>query len=311
MATTEIRMIDPVLTSIAQSYRNESFIGQHLFPIVNITHIKGKILIFASVAFQPRAIDRALRASSNRIPTEKINYIEFGMRERDVEISLDYLEEEETPDFLQYEQQMTRQLFDLLLLNREKEIADFVQNSSNYPTDQVKTITSAEAFDDYTNGYSPLKAIQEGISKIRQKVARYPNVMVLGEATFRALINHPEIIERIKYSGISRVNTKILSELLSIRNIYVGLAVYDNGSNFTDIWSDIIILAYFDEENESRRTPYGFSFGYLLQKSGYPEVDTYYENGGKIKIIRATDNYTFTVTSPQASYLISNTNHLS
>lgn len=310
MATTEIRMIDPVLTSIAQSYQNASFVGNHLFPIVNLNHSKGKIPIFGKTAFQPREMNRALRAGSNRIPMDEISYLEFEMRERDVEISIDYLEEE-SPDFMQYEQQMTRQLIDLLLLNREKEIADFVQNPSNFSSDHTKIVATSEAFDDYSTGTDPLKIIHEGIAKIRQKVARYPNVMVLGESTYRALINHPSIIERIKYSGASSATTKILSELLEIPNIYVGRAVYDNGLNFADIWMDNVVLAYVDEENQTRRTPYGFSFGYLLQKSGYPEIDTYYENGGKIKIIRATDNFEFKVTTAQAGFLISNTNHLS
>ncbi|MGQ9819942.1 MAG: hypothetical protein ACUVQ1_08510 [Candidatus Kapaibacteriales bacterium] len=135
--------------------------------------------------------------------------------------------------------------------------------------------------------------------------------MTIGDSSYRALMNHPHILERIKFSGVTSVNTKILSELLGIQNIYVGLAVYDNGSNFADIWSDNIVLAYVDEENDTQRSPYGFSFGYSLQKSGYPEIDTYYENGGKIKIIRATDNYTFKLTTPEAGFLIFNTNHLS
>ncbi|MGQ9819941.1 MAG: hypothetical protein ACUVQ1_08505 [Candidatus Kapaibacteriales bacterium] len=155
MATTEIRMIDPVLTSIAQNYRNASFVPKHLFPIVSINPTKGKIPVLGKTAFQPREINRALRASSNRIPTDKIQYFEFEMRERDVEISIDYLEEEESPDFLQYEQQMTRQLIDLLLLHREKEIADFVQNPSNFSSDQIITITVTNDFDDYTTGFDP------------------------------------------------------------------------------------------------------------------------------------------------------------
>ncbi|MGB9912310.1 MAG: hypothetical protein ACPLRO_02975, partial [Candidatus Kapaibacteriota bacterium] len=103
-----------------------------------------------------------------------------------------------------------------------------------------------------------------------------------------------------------------LSELLEIPNIYIGLGVYTiNGVDFVDIWGDNIILAYVEEEDRGRTTRMGMSFGYLLQKKGYPEVDTYFENGGKIKVIRGTDTYTFLRTSPDAGYLIYNTNHLS
>jgi hypothetical protein len=40
-----------------------------------------------------------------------------------------------------------------------------------------------------------------------------------------------------------------------------------------------------------------------------PEVDTYNENGGKIKVLRYTDNYSVNVTAQDAAYLISNINH--
>lgn len=195
MSATEIRMIDPVLTSIAQSYRNTNFVCNHLSPIVSINHTNGKIPVLGKATFQPREIHRALRVSSNRIPIDKINYCEFEIHECDVEIPIDYLEEEESPDFLRYEQQMTRQLIDLLLLHREKEIADFVQNPSNFPAYQVITITANNAFDDYSSGADPLGIIQNALGSIRQKVARHPNVMVIEDSSYRVLMNHPFKLE--------------------------------------------------------------------------------------------------------------------
>ncbi len=311
MASNEIRMIDPVLTSIAQSYSNSSFVANHLFPKISINRTKGKIPVFGKEAFVHRDTFRAIRASSNRIPTDEISYIEFEMKERDVEVSLDYLEEEQTPEFLQHEQQITHQLVDILLLGREKEIADYVQNPNNYPSTMTMEITAANAFDDYTKSVDPIAKIREGMSKIRQYIGRYPNVMILGDATYRALINHPKILDKIKYVGLGKGDTKILAQLTEIPNVFLGMGVVSvDSSSFSDIWMDNIVLAYVDEEN-SGRSRLGASFGYLLQKTGFPEVDTYYENGGKIKVIRATDNYSFVVTSAEASFLIYNTNHIS
>lgn len=311
MASTEIRMIDPVLTSIAQSYGNSSFVADRLFPKISINKTKGKIPVFGKEAFIHRETFRATRASSNRIPTDEISYIEFEMKERDVEVSLDYLEEEQTPDFLQYEQQITRQLVDILLLGREKEIADYSQNPNNYLSGMAMEITAANAFDDYTKNIDPIVKIREGMSIIRQHIGRYPNVMIIGDSTYRALINHPKVLDKIKYSGLGKGDINMLAQLTEIPNVYIGMSVLSVDSNvFTDVWGDNIVLAYTDE-NESGRSRIGVSHGYLLQKNGFPEVDTYYENGGKIKVVRATDNFTFVVTTPEASFLIYNTNHLS
>ena len=40
-----------------------------------------------------------------------------------------------------------------------------------------------------------------------------------------------------------------------------------------------------------------------------PQIDTYFENGGKIKVIRNTDNYALKITANDAAFLIKNTNH--
>lgn len=308
---TEIRLIDPILTSIAQEYRNTSFVANHLFPTVAVNKRKGKIPIFGKQSFVERETIRAIRSSSNRIASQEIDYIDFEMIERDVEVALDYIEEEELADFLEVERQATNELVDILLLGREKEIADFVQNPNNYPNEMKMEITPTYAFDDYSKTVDPILKIRDGMVAIRKKISRYPNVMVIGEATYRALLFHPKITERVKFVGMGKINAQILAELLEIPKIYIGLGVYTtNGTDFIDIWGDNIVLAYVEEEEKGKTTRMGISFGYLLQKKGFPEVDTYFENGGKIKVIRATDTYTFLQTTPEAGFLIYNTNHL-
>ena len=44
----------------------------------------------------------------------------------------------------------------------------------------------------------------------------------------------------------------------------------------------------------------------FLGRMDKPEVDYYYESGGKIKALRVTDNYSQLVLSPQSGYLIQN-----
>jgi hypothetical protein len=67
-----------------------------------------------------------------------------------------------------------------------------------------------------------------------------------------------------------------------------------------------MVLAYVNENEKGKRNQYNPSYGYTLQKKGCPEIDTYYENGGKIKVIRCTDCYSIQVTCPEAAHLIYN-----
>lgn len=306
----ELRMVDPVLTTIAQGYANSSMVADKLFPVVPVSKLKGKIPVFGKDAFVVRNVNRAMRAQSNRIPPSDLELVEFETYERDIEMAIDYLEEEESPDFYRYEQRIAKDLSDILLLVREKEAADYVQNSSNFVSDLKEVITSETAFDDYTNDTDPIEVIRDGMSSVRNRIARYPNTMIIGDATYQTLMSHPDIIERVKYSGLKKVTSNILSELTDIPNIHVGMSVYTtDGSAFTDVWQDNIVLAYVDQSSREKRSEFNPSYGYILQREGKPEVDSYYENGGKIKVVRNTDNFCVKVTASDAAFLISNTNH--
>jgi hypothetical protein len=304
----DLRMIDPVLTTVAQGYSNASMIAHKLFPLVKVSKLKGRIPVFGKEAFVVRDMERAMRAASNRIPPADLDFVEFETQEKDIETAIDYIEEEETPNTARLEHRITRQLVDMMQLGREKEVADLVQNTSMYDSAMKNEIDAAHAFNDYSLSIDPLSIIEEGMVAVRNKIARYPNTMIIGDSSYRALVNHPKIIERVKYTGSGNVNRKALAELLDIDRIYVGMAVMtEDGTTFNDVWQDNIILAFVDRsDNPSEYNP---SFGYILQRKGKPEVDSYYENGGKIKIIRNTDNYCVKVTAPEAAYLISNTNH--
>ncbi len=307
----ELRMVDPVLTTIAHGYSNASMVADFLFPIVQVPKLKGKIPVFGKEAFVVRQTERAIRASSNRIPPADLELVSFETQEKDIEIALDYLEEEESPDFYRLEQRITKELMDILMLGREKDAADYVQNTSNFATGLKEIIASGNAWDDYSlTDVDPVLVIKEAMSAIRSRIARYPNVMVIGDSAYQTLMQHPKLLERVQYSGLSKITRQILAEITEIPNIQVGMSVYStDGSTFTDVWGDNVILAYVDLRNRENRSEFNPSYGYTFQREGKPEVDTYYENGGKIKVIRNTDNYCIKVTASDAAFLISDTNH--
>jgi hypothetical protein len=234
--------------------------------------------------------------------------MDFETHERDVEIALDYLEEEESSEFFRYEQRSTKELLDILLTGREKAAADLVQNPANYD-DDMKLVISSEADSIYSPTSNADTETWVNIAKdaIRSKIGKYPNVMIMGDVTLRKILNHNSMTNKIRYTNNFTVNAELVKEVYNIENIIVGTSVYSpDGVSMEDIWGDNIIFAYVDQS--PRRSEYNPSFGYTFRRKGMPEVDTYYENGGKVKVIRATDNYSVQVTGKDAGFLIANTN---
>lgn len=304
-----LRMVDPVLTTLVSGYSNSAYIAHRLFPLITVSKMKGKIPVFGKEAFAVHETERAIRAASNRIPPPGTSLVTFETNERDIETALDYLEEEESADSFRYEQKVTKDLMDILLLGHEKEAADYVQNPANYATAMKTALTSVNALDNYTSATSPIEIINTAKEAVRSRIAKYPNAMVMGTSVYNALINNPYITDLVKYSDIPLVTGDILKKVFGVDQLYIGFSVYsEDGDGFTDIWGDNIILAYVDT-NRNSPSEFNPSFGYTFRREGMPEVDTYYENGGKIKVIRATDNYCIKVTAQDAAYLISDCNH--
>ncbi|MBS4001017.1 MAG: hypothetical protein KGZ71_11105 [Desulfobulbaceae bacterium] len=308
----ELRMVDPVLTTLAQGYSNAALVADKLFPVVFVNKLKNKIPIFGKEAFLVRQTDRAIRASSNRIPPYEFEMMTIETRERDIETAIDYLEEDETPTFFKLEQKIAKDLKDILNLGWEKDAASLAQDATNYEIGLSQELTSLEAFDDYESETDPIAIIRNAMSAVRGHIAKYPNVMVLGDSTYQALIDHPKILERIKYSGLSKVTTAILAQILDLEQVHVGKAVEcDVDGVHSDIWQDNIVLAYVDDNQSNRRSEFNPSFGYTFRRENMPEVDSYFENGGKMKVVRCTDNYSVNLTSKAAGFLIKHTNHSS
>ena len=155
-----------------------------------------KIPVFGKEAFYLRAVDRAIRADSNRIPPSEISLIDFETQEKDLEMALDHLEQEEAGNLEQYMTQITKTLADSIALSREKYAADISQNASNYASGMKTVVDAGTAFDDYTNSTDPIEVIKDGLEAVRGKIGKFPNTMVLGESTFRVLMSHPKILDK-------------------------------------------------------------------------------------------------------------------
>jgi hypothetical protein len=299
------RVVDPVLTNIARGYSNASFIALSLFPVVPVEKEAGKIPQFNKEAFKIYNTERAIRAKSNRISPEGRTTIDFTLTEHDLEYPMDYRETQE--DIFPLKIHATQVTTDGISLRHEKICADLVQNLVSYPAGNKITLSAPDKFDNPSS--NPFIVFETAKESLRSKIAKRPNVCVLGASSYKSLKNHPAIIDRIKYTQHAVITPELLRNLLDFDELYVGDAVYasDSGS-FSDIWSDNVILAYVPKQIQGTpRSFYEPAFGYTLQKNGYPLVDSYVENG-KVTLVRNTNIFTAKIVGSEAGYLINDTN---
>ncbi|CBJ43007.1 hypothetical protein [Ralstonia solanacearum] len=303
---SNLRVVDPVLTNLSIGYTNADLVGTVLFPYVPVDKEGGKIPKFGKEAFKIYNTERALRARSNRINPEDGDGVTISLDEHDLEYPIDYRESDEAAFPL--EAHATHVVTEGIRLRHEKKVADLVQNTASYAASNKIVLAGTSRFTDKANS-DPIGVIEDGKEAVRGKIGRYPNTAVIGAASWKALKQHPQFLERIKYSMKGVLTLDLIKEILEVENIVVGRAIYANDKGvFGDLWGDNIVLAYVAPGRAGvERTPYEPSFGYTLRKKSMPQIDTRTEDG-KLELVRNTDNFQTVLLGAEAGYLIADTN---
>lgn len=298
-----LRNIDPVLSTLVQMQKNDLYISDKLFPTVKVKKNKGSIPVFGKDAFVARETNRSLRADSNRIPASDFTLAEYETIEQDLEMAIDYLESNYSNSYAKYEQVIAKQLWDALALNREIDICNHLQDKNKYPAENVLELQANQAFNKTTSDTVIVHSISNGKERLRKATGVIPDTMITDNATISAILNNKNIADyRAKYVHPILDPLKFISDLFRIENIILTTSVYSaDNVNFKDIWAHNLVLTYSGKKANNPK------LGYIIQREGMPEVDTYFENGGKTKVIRCTDNYCWKVATPEAAYLIANT----
>lgn len=308
-----LRVVDPVLTTLAQGFKDPQFIGEALFPVRTVTREAGKIPVFGKESWKLYNTLRAIRANSNVASLGEVTLDTFNLDEHDLAVPLDYREEQES--MFDLEAQAVNLARRVLARGLEAEIAALATNTGNYPGGHSVDLSGTAQFNYYTvaDAVDPTITINTGKEAIRAATGAEPNTLVLGAATYNALKLHPLLIEKIKYSMKGIVTVDLLREIFDIPNIVVGKSTYvaDTGTTFLDLWGDVAILAYVANPGGGGESGvpdlYEPTFGLTLRKEGWPNVDRYTENGGKVRYVRSTDIYLPKIVGSHAGYLIVDT----
>lgn len=307
MNNSQARVIDPILTTVAQGYANNEFVGQVLFPTVSVKQRAGKIIQFGKEAFMLYATGRSPGQDTKRVAFGYAG-APYATEQHALEgvLPIETMQEANAVPGIDMGAATVRGVQDIIALRKEKAQADVARNGANYNAANKVTLSGTSQWNDYSGTSDPVAAIETGKEVIRKKIGKKANVAVMGAAVFSWLKNHPKIIERMKYTGRDVVTTEILASLFGLAQVLVGEAVYsDDAGNFADIWGRDVVLAYVDLGSIAEKGKP--SYGYTYQLEGYVQVEEpYYERPVKSWIYPVTDELAPVMAGADAGYLITN-----
>jgi len=186
MSVSQIRVIDPVLTKIAQGYRQAGHVGHTLFPRVSVQVSGGQVLEFGKEAFKLYRARRAPGAATSRI---QFGYLgkTFALVQDALEgmVPREHLRDAAKVPGARLGQRSIAVVLDSLSLALEYDQAQLATTAANYDTDHRVTLSGTDQWTD--GGSDPAADINTGKEAIRTSVGIYPNVLLLSPGAFNAI----------------------------------------------------------------------------------------------------------------------------
>jgi hypothetical protein len=272
------RVIDPILTTVAQGYSTQEFVGEALFPTVFVDQSGGQIIEFDRDAFRLYGTRRAPGANTAEI--------QFGYSGKPFALQTHRLQGV-IPRQNQRDAQQVAGI-DLsavgvnatmrsLMLGLEVDRANLATTLGNYPVPNRVTLAGATKWSVSTG--APMTDVDAGREAIRQACGLYPNTLLLSALAFNACKNNPNVVVRFQHNGVagtdaSQITPMMLAGLFNVKNVVIGAGVYWNDANAAvDIWGNNAILAYVPETSAQIRSPYDPSYGYTYMMRGHPAAE--------------------------------------
>lgn len=308
MNPAQARVIDPVLTTVAQGYQNSEMIASALFPTVPVNLRAGNIIAFGKESF--------MLYQSQRAPGENTKRVRFGHAGAPYAL-VDYSLEGMVPVEIEQEAmngpgidlgaRAINEVQAIMALRHEKAAADIARNAASYAASNKNTLSGTDQWSDYGATSDPIDDIESAKSAVRAATGKRPNTIVMGALVMDKLKHHPKIVDRMKYTGRDVATAELLASLFGVQRVVVGDAIYSNdaGTAFTDVWGKDVIVAYTNMSSaQSGGLP---SYGYTYQLSGYPQVEEpYFDRNAKSWLYPVTRSEAPVLAAASAGFLFTN-----
>lgn len=303
---SQARVIDPILSEVAQGYKNSAMVGLNLFPSVPVAQRGGKIISFSKEDFALYNTVRAPGANTKRV---QFGYTSgsYALEQHALEAVAPWEHQQEASRVAQINlaAMAVRKTQNIIALRLEKAQADLATTAASYGASNKVTLAGVNQWSDYTGTSAPSKDIETAREAIRAQIGKRGNTVVMGAAVWSKVKQHPAIIDRIKYTGRDSVTTEMLAALWDVDRVLVGDAVYTDASGtMTDVWGKFVVVAYTEVGTVADLGEPGYGYTYRLDGAPYVEQG-YQDRNAKSDIYPVTDEVSPVLTAAVSGYLIS------
>jgi len=282
MPTRAQTHIDKALTSLSVAYiqgNSQTFVADKVFPMVPVMKQSDRYFMYKKEDwFSDGAAERAAGTESAGGDYDIDNTPTYFCTKYSYHKDVTEEERTNTDNPLNADQDATDFVTNKLLIRREVSWAAkyFVTGiwGKEYAGQAAADATHVKFWNDPAS--TPIEDIATAQSDIAELTGFKANKLVLGQRTYDALKNHPDILDRIKYTQKGMVTPDLLAALFEVDEVLIASSVLNNAAKGKDASMSFIFgkhaLLCYAAPRPGLKTPsagYTFAWTGLLGAGAY------------------------------------------
>lgn len=214
--------VDAILTNISVAYmqKQDNFIASKVFPIVPVSKQSDKFFTYTKNDWfrdeaQRRADATESAGGGYGLSTDTYQADVYAFHK---DIGDQTRANADAP--INVDREATEFVTSRIALKMETQFVSSFFGTSVWATDS----TPSNLWSDYTSS-DPLNDVETGKRTILATTGFEPNTLVLGYDVFKSLKNHPDLVDRIKYTSAQTLTADLMGSLFDIPRVFVAKAV--------------------------------------------------------------------------------------
>jgi hypothetical protein len=302
MLTISDVVVDPVLSNVSVAYKNEEYIAEKLFPVFQVGKQVGKYYKFNKAALRRNKTARAAGSKANEVEfgltTDTFSCEDHALKDK---IPFEVIEQADAA--LNPEMDAAETVTEMLMVDKEVALATNLADTGVIT--QNVTLSGTDQWSDFDNS-DPFDDIRTAIATVQLAIGRRPNTLVLGQQVFNKLVDHPDVVDRLKYTSSASITPEVIAKMFDLKQCFVGSAVNNTAKegqtdSLSFIWGKHAWIAYVPEKVTLKMIGLGLTLTYKTR-----EAEKWDDQDAKARYVRVHDNYTQEFVAAEACYLVKN-----
>ena len=264
--------IDTALSEIAIAYKPSGFIGEQVFPEVPVDKQSDKFYIWTKGFWMRNAVER--RTPGDTYPEGRLQLSNDSYYCDLYHLAFPIPDEDRAnaDPGVELEIAGAEWLKTQFMLNREIKLASVAFATGSWATYKTGG-TDFTRWDDYDNS-DPITDLNTGMQTVQKSTGQRPNTLVLGKEVFDILAEHPNLLEKFKYTSVGILDVEQVRKALRVDKLVVGEAAYETtaegaaSASQSYIWGKHALLMYVPAKPGNRVPAAGYTFAWKIDGAG-------------------------------------------